>query len=415
MALRTVSRLMCTVNNQKPLLNVWVDEKGETPLHYNLVDNFQNEQFKFTKLEYMSKFFCSTVNFLYDIQFKRLNCNKLCEDEANYIIAPCACLNTVLQAISAVTEEVYNICKKFNLKLLFFCIKECPSISTIKTIDEYVNKFLVNKNFDLKHFKIVINAFDKIAVSKNKDMFLCINYFDKLMRHYVHTSFVVPEYKFIKKRAFDFSVLTGTLYERFDRVIILNELYKLNLLTSNFFYTLINTDANATKEYIEKKCSTTSYKIKNTFIQQLLQHKVFKGSGAPLNRDDDIYLDRIEWQIPHQVYDSYIHIVLETQSELPSITEKIFKPIIAGVPFVWYGCKGILKFLESLGYKRYNFINYDFDFFDCAEERRNMLLKEIKRLSLLNLANCIVSSKDVADHNREVFLRASNLNELLKL
>jgi hypothetical protein len=106
--------------------------------------------------------------------------------------------------------------------------------------------------------------------------------------------------------------------------------------------------------------------------------------------------------------DSYVNIVLETRPFSPSLTEKIYKPIVSGVPFIWHGSLNILQFLESEGYKPYPFIDYSFDRHPSRNRRREMLIEEMQRLKKLNLKEEVKKCKDIARHNILNFYKVTN-------
>ena len=89
-------------------------------------------------------------------------------------------------------------------------------------------------------------------------------------------------------------------------------------------------------------------------IQQLL-------AGAPYSCDDlDSDEHNSHWVTDQQLYrDSYASFVLETlydaeQSGGAFITEKTFKAVLNGHPFVIFGCPGTLATLRSLGYRTFD-------------------------------------------------------------
>jgi hypothetical protein len=136
--------------------------------------------------------------------------------------------------------------------------------------------------------------------------------------------------------------------------------------------------------------------------EKIFQHRTFDKSGN-LITGPDIYETMEEYFIPPQVLDSYVHIVLETGSYAPSLTEKIFKPIVAGLPFIWHVHQDILPYLESLGFKRYNYIDYSFDSDPDPTERMNLLIKEIQRLNKIDLKMLAYTNKKISKHNQQVF------------
>jgi hypothetical protein len=82
---------------------------------------------------------------------------------------------------------------------------------------------------------------------------------------------------------------------------------------------------------------------------------------------------------------AYINIISETFFYEPStqfITEKTFKAIASGQPFILVGSQGILGILKKLGYKTFDgLINESYDSIEDNNERMKAIFKEIDRLS----------------------------------
>jgi hypothetical protein len=95
----------------------------------------------------------------------------------------------------------------------------------------------------------------------------------------------------------------------------------------------------------------------------------------------------------------------------------MYKPIVAGIPFLWFGPPNVLPYLKSRGYKEYPFINYTFDSIEDNFLRMKSLIKEIKRLKLFgvdNLKKIVNQYKNISLHNQDVFIKnTENFNELL--
>jgi hypothetical protein len=150
-----------------------------------------------------------------------------------------------------------------------------------------------------------------------------------------------------------------------------------------------------------------------------LENKIYDQDGTRLKDIFNIIYDNnMDYKIPIQVRQSCINILFETKLETPSITEKMYKPIVAGIPFVWYGPVNCSKYLISKGYKMYPFIDYSFDFVEDTIERMYSLLSEIKRLKDLGseeLQKKIIEYKDISIYNQKTFIKnTENLNELYK-
>jgi hypothetical protein len=76
-----------------------------------------------------------------------------------------------------------------------------------------------------------------------------------------------------------------------------------------------------------------------------------------------------------QLFDSYLHLVTET-TVIPGvfITEKTWKPVIAGVPFLVFGNPGTMSFLKTLGVDTYDDV-IDHAYYDNEVDWRERLAK----------------------------------------
>jgi hypothetical protein len=76
-----------------------------------------------------------------------------------------------------------------------------------------------------------------------------------------------------------------------------------------------------------------------------------------------------------QLSDSYLHLVTET-TVIPGvfITEKTWKPVIVGVPFLMFGNPGTMSFLKTLGVDTYDDV-IDHAYYDNVSDWRERLAK----------------------------------------
>ena len=234
------------------------------------------------------------------------------------------------------------------------------------------------------------------------------------MRNYIESGFIKTKYKFLKKRKYDFSLLFGMSIYRPQRILFFLELIKHKIIDDRFFYTMICLNQNKTKKYIMDNIDMfDDKKLIMDNIDVFLNHKVYGENGFPLKNNKMIYCRGDDFKIPKQIIDSYINIVFESRHRVPSLTEKMYKPIICGIPFIWLGPKNTLKYLKSKGYKSYPFINYTFDVFDDINVRKKFLLNEILRLKNLNLETLVNECKDISEHNKNVFFETTeNFDDL---
>lgn len=110
----------------------------------------------------------------------------------------------------------------------------------------------------------------------------------------------------------------------------------------------------------------------------------------------------------NRYYNEYnMELVTETRFDFISPTEKIMKPIVAGMPFLIVGSPGLLRYMQELGFKTYN------EFFDESyNDEQNMtkqcdkvckLLKDLIDNNALEVIH--KSSKHIVDHNREILAK----------
>lgn len=100
-------------------------------------------------------------------------------------------------------------------------------------------------------------------------------------------------------------------------------------------------------------------------------------------------------------------VVVETDIDLPGVflTEKTFKPIMYGHPFIIYGQPGSLELLKSLGFKTFNNIfDESYDTITDTNERRQKIVEQIQKMPT---AHC----KEIVQHNFELFWNREIVNQ----
>ena len=194
------------------------------------------------------------------------------------------------------------------------------------------------------------------------------------------------------------------MYTRGFRVFFLSKCHHLNLLDDKFFYSVCTLDKKRDLNYIKNLADEfLEFKPYIEAAEDVFQHRTYDIDGKLMTGLENIYNTPNEFFTPPQVLDSYVHIVLETVHWSPTLTEKIFKPIVAGLPFIWHGCQDILPYLESLGFKKYSNIDYSFDSHPNPTERLNLLIKEIQRLNKIDLKMLAYTNRKISKHNQQVF------------
>jgi len=111
---------------------------------------------------------------------------------------------------------------------------------------------------------------------------------------------------------------------------------------------------------------------------------------------------------------SYCHIVLEThfdadQSGGAFLTEKTFKPIKHGQPFVIVGPPGSLQALRDLGYRTFDHvIDNSYDLVKDHTQRWMSLLKTIKHINNQNMHAWFELCRPDIEHNQQHFLASKH-------
>ena len=125
------------------------------------------------------------------------------------------------------------------------------------------------------------------------------------------------------------------------------------------------------------------------------------------------------WDIPSDKYfNSVFEIVLETHIDCLFISEKTWKPIVYGKPFVVFGRQYFHRRLQELGFILYtNFIDYSFDEEEDPKIRARMLLEQLNRWKDHDYQRLVNTMKPVAEHNKNhaKFLMKEQGNEYSKI
>jgi hypothetical protein len=120
--------------------------------------------------------------------------------------------------------------------------------------------------------------------------------------------------------------------------------------------------------------------------------------------------------VPEHFSDSYCHIVLETFFDADGsngcfISEKVFKPIRHGQPFVVFGARHTLKTLRELGYRTYDYaIDNSYDDIEDNTERFIKVIDAIKKIKKQNMHQWYMSMLDDINHNRQLYINSQDKN-----
>jgi len=115
--------------------------------------------------------------------------------------------------------------------------------------------------------------------------------------------------------------------------------------------------------------------------------------------------------VPEHYANSYCHIVVEThfdadQSGGAFLTEKVFKPIKHGQPFVVAGAPGTLATLRKMGYRTFDHvIDNSYDLETDNTRRWQMLMKSIQQIQNQDPDAWFAQCLDDVCHNQNLFVK----------
>ena len=214
------------------------------------------------------------------------------------------------------------------------------------------------------------------------------------------------------RRLRDFTVLSRT--HKWWRATAMTDLHRTGLLNNSYwsYRTDVTTDEAETDNPIE----VDTLEIR-TDINQFLSNGPYSCDALTHEQHNDHHL--IE---TNHFTDSYCNIVLETHFDADGsggafLTEKTFKAIKHGQPFVVVGCPGSLSALRDLGYRTFDHVvDNSYDTIQNNTERWIAVRSVIAQLKSQDLHTWFESCRSDVEHNQQLFCssKAGRLNTLLE-
>jgi hypothetical protein len=154
---------------------------------------------------------------------------------------------------------------------------------------------------------------------------------------------------------------------------------------------------------------------------------VFAAQSLPINLQDETGhpMHSCWLSLFDQAAESLLHLVTETVAtgRRHHITEKTFKPIALGMPFVIVGTRGSLEYLRSYGFRTFDGIwdeSYDLEDDSVRIERIASLLRSLDELGPEAKQDLFNQCQEVVEHNWNHFYNGGfeallwkELNEML--
>lgn len=123
--------------------------------------------------------------------------------------------------------------------------------------------------------------------------------------------------------------------------------------------------------------------------------------------------------VPKQYIDTYFSLVTETlfhtppDDSFPFLTEKIWKPILFGHPWVCASVPRYYQKLHNKGFRSFGkWIDESFDLIDDHSERLFRLSNAVEDLCRQDLAKFMSETKEICEHNRNLAYELAEKNKI---
>lgn len=202
------------------------------------------------------------------------------------------------------------------------------------------------------------------------------------------------------------------LFLSYNRAIRMHrKIFLLNLLKENLFDRgLISCGSAINPRYTESELIYHKARELIPYVSKL-------NELTPITLDLNLMENNPAVQITRLHYEStFISVITETHFEKDILfrSEKIFKPIAVGHPFIVISCRHFLKKLKLLGFRTFEkWINESYDDEEDIVKRIKMIVTEIKKFSLLDISELkkIRSEMKLNLYHNQTLLRYYQIKE----
>jgi hypothetical protein len=214
------------------------------------------------------------------------------------------------------------------------------------------------------------------------------------------------------RRSRDFTVLSRT--HKWWRATVMTDLHRAGLLENSYWS--YGTDIAVGEDETDNPIEVDTLNIRAD-IKQFLANGPYTCDAKTASQHNDHHVIESD----HHA-ESYCNIVLETHFDADGsggafLTEKTFKAIKHGQPFVIVGCAGSLDALRKLGYRTFDHaIDNSYDTIHDNTERWIAVRRAIAQLKSQDLLAWFESCRSDTEHNQQLFCstKADRLNTLLE-
>ena len=192
-----------------------------------------------------------------------------------------------------------------------------------------------------------------------------------------------PHRKYMIEKIRNAGLLTHALWTNLDTTPVYHHTYSTDLFARPSEIQLLPANYEV-EQFVSGQ--------KNQYQQAFVKHELFD------NKWGDVYI-RAEPYI-----DTYFSLVTETVFDYPYSlrSEKIYKPIAMGHPFVAVANRGFYRDLHRVGYQTFgHLIDESFDLIDNNQDRLDRIAQVVEDLCAGDLAQFLVASRAVTKYNQQ--------------
>jgi hypothetical protein len=207
----------------------------------------------------------------------------------------------------------------------------------------------------------------------------------------------------------DFTLLSRV--HKWWRATVTSYLYREQLL-GNSYWSYGNEDIG--DQFVDNPIQLSAFPDLENYMREFLNQGPYRCDQMDSEQHNSHWMF-----VPEHFADSYCHLVMETFFDADGsnrcfISEKVFKPIRHGQPFVVFGTPYTLKTLRQLGYRTYDdHIDNSYDEIEDNTLRFKRVVDAVKQIKQRDLHRWYCSMIDDMTYNRTRFI--SSQDKLIKL
>ena len=396
---------------------IWYDKKIREQLFKYFAD-YQGEE----------------INSGFRPQYKIINQDTVNDDDINLVVIPGDDTRTLAEIPGLLLQrkDLIEFVNNNNVKIVVAWIFEHISLHPAYYMGDNVQMRKFFLQFDKlieqlppSKFQWLLNSYDKdhkftlwhdkydhpigIHADKYKPYVTHIDCFDKI------SQFEYLNWDPYADHTYKLSVPVGMIDGRWLRLDLIAELIERNILwQKDVIHTQNVPDPEeAIKKYLGSNPDpvlkqATRDTVDRVGPENVFQHRIISNKGYDINLlrlkvATEVATGTFWYRTPPQFIDSQFQVVIESRIHLPSITEKVYRPLMLGQPFLWIAAPDLKPYLESKGYQFYPWIDYSFDAEHNQLYRFNMVMDEVERLYHTDLSQYLIDTDEINIHNIKAF------------